>query len=246
MISTTYPATAAGGILSQRQDQTLVYVVRHGQTVWNLERRFQGQLDVPLSDVGHEQARSVADWLANQQVEFVAVYTSDLIRASRTAAPIGERLGLVPQAVSALREINAGKWQGLLPAEIEEQYPGALARWYREANDFRLPGGETVPEVQARVNTWYSQAITSHRGQAIVAVSHGMAIRSLLSALEGWNLADTERMKGAAMGNTGVTALLADHSTGQSKVLLFNSLVHLEGATASPIEPRANNEPAAV
>ncbi len=224
----------------------MVYLIRHGQTEWNLERRFQGQLDVPLSAAGRVQAQVVANWLYSQPLNFAALYTSDLMRAYQTALPIGERLGLVPQRVEALREINAGEWQGLLTTEIEDRYPGQLARWHREANEFRLPGGETIPEVRARVHGWYMQAIEAHRGQAISVVSHGMAIRSLLSALNGWDVADTERMRQAGMGNTGVTALLTDHERGQSSLLFFNSLVHLEAAARPQETLEPANEPAAV
>lgn len=243
--TTQVPATISAP-MPPGPEETLVYLVRHGQTEWNLERRFQGQLDVPLSDMGHMQAAFVAHWLYSQELNFVALYTSDLMRAYQTAQSIGEQLGLVPQRVEVLREINAGDWQGLLTTEIEDQYPGQLARWHREANEFRLPGGETIPEVRARVHGWYVQAIEAHRGQSIVVVSHGMAIRSLLSALNGWDLANTERMKKAGMGNTGVTALLADHERAQSSLLFFNSLVHLEAA-ARPQEGIAPaNQPTAV
>ncbi|HEY0072098.1 MAG TPA: histidine phosphatase family protein, partial [Chloroflexia bacterium] len=162
-------------------DETLVYLVRHAQTAWNLERRFQGQLDVPLSEEGMRQAEAVAGWLGAQEVAFSAVYTSDLLRARQTAQPIGERLELAPRPVRALREIYAGEWQGLLTGEIEQRYPGQLARWHEQPHTFRLPGGETIPEVRARVLGWYQETIAAHRGQAIVVVSHGMAIRSLLS-----------------------------------------------------------------
>ncbi len=227
-------------------DETLVYLVRHGQTEWNLERRFQGQFDVPLSAEGHAQAAMVANWLDSQLWNFTALYTSDLMRAYQTAVPIGGRLKLVPQRVEVLREINAGNWQGLLTTEIEDRYPGQLARWHREANEFRLPGGETIPEVRARVHGWYVQAVQAHKGEAIIVVSHGMAIRALLSALNGWDVADTERMKKAGMGNTGVTALLADHERGQSSLLFFNSLVHLEAAARPQEAVEPANEPAAV
>lgn len=227
-------------------NETLVYLVRHAQTTWNLERRFQGQLDVPLSEEGMRQAKAVAAWLGGQQVAFSAVYTSDLLRARQTAQPIGERLGLVPQPVQALREIYAGEWQGLLTGEIEQRYPGQLARWYEQAHTFRLPGGETIPEVRARVLAWYLEAVEAHRGEAIVVVSHGMAIRSLLSALNGWDVADTEMMKTAAMGNTGVTVLLTDHGSHQSTLLYHNSLDHLQETAQQPEAEERDNEPATV
>lgn len=228
------------------ENQTLVYLVRHAQTTWNLERRFQGQFDVPLSAEGIRQSEAVARWLRNERVRFAAIYTSDLLRARQTAEPIAERLGLVPEPVHALREIHAGDWQGLVAAEIEELYPGQLMRWREEANDFRLPGGETVPEVQARVLAWYNEAIKAHKGQAIVAISHGMAIRSLLAALNGWDLADAEKMKTTSLSNTGVTAVFADHTSGESTILFLNSLHHLGSMPEQISADERTQEPAAV
>jgi probable phosphoglycerate mutase len=233
-------------VSAPQSDQTLVYLVRHAQTGWNLERRFQGQLDVPLDDAGMTQAASVADWLINQNLHFTAVYTSDLSRALQTAQAIGERLGLVARPVPALREIHGGEWQGLLPAEIEERYPGQLERWHREPHEFRLPGGETVPEVQARVTAWYRDTVEAHPGEAIVVVSHGLAIRTLLAALNGWDLADAEAMKAAGMGNTGVAVMLAHHDSGHTSMLRLNSLGHLEDAASGEATGERSNEPATV
>ncbi len=233
-------------VVAPREYQTLVYLVRHGQTEWNLKRRFQGQFDVPLSAEGVRQAEIMANWLTNQQVQFDAIYTSDLLRAWQTARPAGERLGLTPRPVAALREIHAGEWQGLLTTEIEQRYPGQLGRWHQEPHEFRLPGGETIPEVQARVLAWYVEAIKEHRGQAIVVVSHGMAIRTLLAALNGWDIADAEAMKAAGMGNTGVTVMLTDQNSGRSSMLLFNSLRHLEDAADLWDAVERTNEPTTV
>lgn len=209
-------------------DQTLLYFVRHGETPYNMEGRFQGQLDVPLSEEGKRQAQAVAEWLAGLPVEFGAVYSSDLKRARDTAGAIGRQLGLIPQPVEALREIHVGEWQGLLGHEVEARFPGQLDLWRDQAPGFRAPGGETAGEVQRRVLDWYLEAITHHRGQAVVVVSHGMALWSLVAGLNSWDLADTERNKQARHGNTGVSVVLADHVNRQSRVLLLNSLAHLE------------------
>ncbi len=221
------------------EDQTLIYLVRHGQTSYNIERRFQGQLDVPLSEEGEEQARAVSAWLADQQLNFGALYSSDLKRALETARAIGERLGLVPQQVEALREIHVGEWQGLVSDEIEARFPGQLSMWRDQASGFRTPGGETTAEVQQRMFDWYVDAITRHRGQAIIVVSHGMALWSLVAGLNGWELSDLERTRQAKQGNTGVSVVLADHVNRQSRTILLNSLAHLESRTAAPnlVEP---------
>src|SRR5438270_10820981 len=93
--------------------QTLVYLIRHGLTEWNVQKPFQGHLDVPLSQEGLEQSRRLASWLACQPVRFTAIYSSVLFRALQTAEAIGECLCLAPQPTMALREIHCGEWQGL-------------------------------------------------------------------------------------------------------------------------------------
>lgn len=213
-------------------DQTLLYFVRHGETQYNRERRFQGQLDVPLSDDGIAQAQAVAEWLAGLPIKFGAIYSSDLKRAQDTASEIGRQLGLASIPAEALREIHVGEWQGLLGHEVEARFPGQLELWRGQAPGFRTPGGETTTELQRRMLDWYLEAITHHRGQAVVVVSHGMALWSLVAGLNGWDLADIERAEQARHGNTGVSVVLADHVNRQSRVLLLNSLAHLEGLGA--------------
>lgn len=215
--------------------QTLVYLVRHGQTTYNVERRFQGQIDVPLSEEGEKQAGAVADWLALQPVSFSALYSSDLLRALETARAIGARIGLIPQPESALREIHVGEWQGLASDEIEARFPGQLAGWRDQAPGFRVPGGETTAELQWRMLNWYRQAISAHQGQAIIVVSHGMALGSLIVGLNEWDLSDRERMAQVRHGNTGVSVLLADHAGNRSRTLLINSLAHLEDGPAAEV-----------
>src|SRR5438067_685184 len=110
-----------------REAKTLVYLVRHGLTEWNLQKRFQGQLDVPLSREGLEQSRRLGQWLAGQSVRFSAIYSSDLARAMQTAQAVGECLGLVPEPAIGLREIHCGEWQGLTVEDVDARYPGQLA-----------------------------------------------------------------------------------------------------------------------
>src|SRR4051812_14446297 len=134
---------ASKTMLAIRTGKTLVYLVRHGETTWNAERRFQGQLDVELSSTGVEQAEAVALWLASQPVHFTAIFSSDLKRAVQTAQTIGRRLGLVPELHRDLREMHAGEWQGLLTSEIEARFPGKLAEWAARVDSFTTPGGES-------------------------------------------------------------------------------------------------------
>jgi broad specificity phosphatase PhoE len=212
---------------------TLVYLVRHGLTDWNRERRFQGHLDVYLSPEGLAQAQALADWLTPPPHRFSAIYTSDLARARQTAQIIGHALGLQPVLAPPLREIHCGDWQGLSVAEIEERYPGKLKEWHDSIQSFTLPGagGESIPQVQARIYSFYKDVVRRHSGQAIILASHGVALSALQAAIFGWDLQETWATSRARLGNTGVTAISVDASTGQPTLLLANSSAHLPEPT---------------
>jgi broad specificity phosphatase PhoE len=212
-------------VIGQR---TLVYLVRHGETTWNVERRFQGQLDVELSRTGLRQAEAVARWLAARPVKFTALYSSDLKRASRTALIIGAKLGLVPTLDPALREINVGEWQGLIAAEIEARFPGQLEEWHENIDSFTLPGGESIPDVQERIYSAYQDMVERHPGEAIIIVSHGAALAALMAALHDWDLVETWHTRRARMGNTHVSVAVFDHERSKHEIIVMNSGEHLE------------------
>ncbi len=106
---------------------TELVLVRHGETDWNAEHRFQGHADPPLNDRGRAQAHALADELRG--TPFDAAYTSPLRRAAETAEILAVELQLPVRPVEALREIDVGEWQGLTRAEVRERYPDGFARW---------------------------------------------------------------------------------------------------------------------
>lgn len=225
--------------VSEAQDQKttgniVVYFVRHGVTEWNRQRRFQGQLDIPLSAEGLKQAALVANWLANQQRNFAAIYSSDLLRARQTAEKIGKQLGLEPILSKELREINVGDWQGLSYDEVNERYPGQIEEWYRTIDRFTLPGGESVPLVQRRTFALFRSLLERHAGQAIIVVSHGMALSALIAAIHDWDLLETYNTNRARHGNTGVSAVEIDARSGEATLLFTNSVVHLDSPPTAP------------
>jgi broad specificity phosphatase PhoE len=224
-------------MLAIKTGKTLVYLVRHGETTWNAERRFQGQLDVELSRTGISQAEAVSAWLAAQPVHFTAIYSSDLKRAVQTAQTIGKRLGLIPELHRDLRELHAGEWQGLLASEIEARFPGKLAEWSATVDSFTTPGGESVPRVQQRVYATYKAIVSQHPGDAIIIVSHGAALTALLAALHDWDLVETWQSRKARMPNTGVTVVALDHEKSKHELLLLNSAEHLPEPLATPAQP---------
>jgi glucosyl-3-phosphoglycerate phosphatase len=166
------PAAVAGGARpAGRQHDPSVRLVlwRHGQTQWNVDGRFQGQSDIPLDSVGKEQAERSARLLAALQP--AAIYSSDLIRATATAAPLARLTGLPVMLDKDLRERYGGLWEGLTDVEIRARYPVEHAQWLP-------PGGESSGTVADRAGAAMeriAEALTP--GALAVVVSHGAALR---------------------------------------------------------------------
>ena len=142
---------------------------RHGQTTWNREHRFQGQTDIPLDEVGAAQAEQAARQLAALRPG--ALFSSDLVRAQQTAAPLSRLTGLPVSLDKDLRERFGGDWEGLSDAVIRERYPAERATW-------NPPNGEPTLVVADRVATAFARiAGTLEVGQLAVLVGHGAALR---------------------------------------------------------------------
>ena len=142
---------------------------RHGQTIWNVEHRFQGQTDIPLDETGEAQAEYAARRLATLRPD--AIISSDLIRAAGTAAPLARLTGLTVTLDKDLRERFGGDWEGLTDDEIGARYPAERASW-------NPPNGESTVAVADRVRAALTR-ITARLadGQLAVVVSHGAALR---------------------------------------------------------------------
>ncbi len=167
---------------------TALWLVRHGQTDWNLERRLQGQFDPDLNATGRAQAEALAARLAGRR--FAALYTSDLVRARQTAAILGEHLGLAPRVDRRLREVHHGEWDGLLAAEIVRRYPEAWAARRADPLDVPPPGGETVRDVATRVAAAADAIGDAHAPGPVLVVSHGLALAILACLATGAALED--------------------------------------------------------
>ena len=165
------------------QDMTEIWIVRHGQTDWNVEGRYQGQADRPLNAVGLAQAQQAAEQLRGRN--FAAVYSSDLQRARVTAEIIAGQLGLLVQVDRRLREVNQGAWEGMLTADIEQRYADAWAERRADRLHAAPPGGESLAQVAARVLDGVSDMAQRHPEQRILIVSHGLALGVVLCAAAG-------------------------------------------------------------
>ncbi|WP_201260994.1 histidine phosphatase family protein [Embleya scabrispora] len=160
-----------------------VLLWRHGQTTWNVERRFQGQTDIPLTDEGLAQARRSARLLAALRPD--AIVSSDLTRTVDTAAELARLVDVPVTLDPALRETYAGEWQGLTNREIEATFPEQFAAW-RRGEPVRRGGGELESEVAERMAEAINLAVEKLPDDGtLVVVSHGGAIRCGLGALLG-------------------------------------------------------------
>jgi len=155
-----------------------VVLARHGQTDDNLEPiRVQGFRDTPLNDVGREQARELGERILDEGLR--SIWSSDLSRASDTAAIVGARIGLEPRLDPRLREANRGRWEGRLFIDIEQDEPELFAAWRRAGPGFRFPEGESLLEQQQRVMATLDDVIAARELPALV-VCHGGSIRVVL------------------------------------------------------------------
>jgi probable phosphoglycerate mutase len=151
-----------------------IFVVRHGETDWNLAQRFQGHTDIPLNETGERQAELLADRLAREPIE--AIYTSDLKRAHKTAEASARRHGLEVRLEAGLRERNFGVFEGRTFAEIAKQFPDQHRRWSSREPDFLIDGGESLRQVSTRIAAVLERVANQHAAGCILLVTHGGAL----------------------------------------------------------------------
>ncbi len=166
---------------------TTIVLVRHGQTAWNRLERFRGQADVPLDATGLAQAEATARAVAARWRP-AAIYSSPLSRAMRTAETLAASFGLDVQPHPGLLDINYGQWQGLTPGEVGRRWPEELRLWHEEPWRARIPGGESLGEVQARGFAAIEKIAARHDGDCVVAVAHTVMNRLILLAAMGLGL----------------------------------------------------------
>lgn len=153
-------------------------VVRHGETVWNVQHRLQGHQDSDLTPRGLRQAEALAERLAAER--FQALYASDLPRAMRTAEAIARRAGHAITPDPRLRERNYGLFEGLTAAEVAERHPEDYRRFLSADPDQKIPGGESRREKYNRVTACLEDLARRHPAEKIVIVTHGGVLGDLL------------------------------------------------------------------
>lgn len=165
---------------------TKLFLIRHGQTDWNHNLKYQGHADTSLSPMGEQQARLLARHL--RDVPFTAIYASDLKRAFDTARIVAAAHNLPVQVVPQLREIKFGAWEGLTSEEIEAGWPDSIKRLYTEPDALSIPGGESFRQLRARATAAVHTLVQRHPHDTVAVVSHGGTIRTIICAALGIDL----------------------------------------------------------
>ena len=175
---------------------TEIIFTRHGQTEWNVARKMQGQLDSPLTEMGLSQARILGAYLRDKEI--VAIYSSSLLRAERTATIIQREVGLASiTLVSELKEINLADLEGKSFSRASDEEPSRMEAFSSKPSDFIPgPGGETFEDVQKRSLGFVNSLIERHKGEKILVVCHAVVLRLMMAFFEGYSIDEYWKMEG--------------------------------------------------
>jgi probable phosphoglycerate mutase len=205
---------------------TTLYLVRHGETDWNREGRWQGHHDRPLSAAGRAQATAAARRLARERIS--QIHASDLKRAAETAQIIGEACAIDVCVNRALREVDVGSWAGLTHAEAKERFPEGFAR--RRAGGTGWVGGESYEQMAERVRGYVGGLLESARGSDRIAlVCHSGVIRVLVVHTLGLTPSD----RGSIGGNEHGALTVLRVRKGEWSLRVYNDACHLHAGDLS-------------
>lgn len=178
-----------------------VLLIRHGQTDWNMEGRWQGCLPIPLNDIGRAQARALGEYLRGRPIR--AVYSSDLARALDTATLIGAPLGITPTPDERLREFQLGVFAGHRRDELMALFPNEWDAFHTDHWNYIIPEGESRRALQTRMYAALQDIAANGPGPEVALVSHGGGLGLLLQKLFG----ETPEIRNIRLENTSVTTI---------------------------------------
>jgi len=201
---------------------TTVFLVRHGRTGWNKEGVFRGTKDVPLDEVGKDEALLVGGWLKGEEIR--AVYSSPLARAKETAEAIAEFHNLEVQCLAGLTDLHFGEWEGLSLKEVQKHYPDLYQRWLKAPHQVCFPGGEGLDAVRSRAREAVEGIMARHPQEAVALVSHRVVLKVLICALLGL---DNSHFWNIAQDTTAINCF--QHRNGTWICNFLNDTCHLKG-----------------
>ena len=196
-----------------------LYFMRHGETVWNTERRYQGMTDIELSEEGLRQAECAAKRFKNIKID--KIYASPLKRAMKTAEKIAAEKGLEIISEDDFREIHFGEWEGKTVPELTEKYGESYTNFIREPHKYGFPGEGSVENVINRIKPGIDRLIAEEKGNVLI-VSHGGIIRLMIMYIMGLDSSWFTKMW---INNTGVS--IVEIKNDRKLLLTLNDSAHL-------------------
>lgn len=207
--------------------RTRIYLVRHGQVEGHEEKRYNGQVNVSLTQLGKEQSDRVRDCLADISLD--AVYSSDLDRSRYCAVLIAKAHNLTASTEKSLRELHVGDWEGRTWAELQQAYPDDWQARLKNLVDFQVPGGESLQDAADRILPMIQRILEKHSGGNIALVAHGGANRIILLDAIGAPLDQAFSIE----QDYGCINIIDYFVGGNSVVKLLNSTAHQEVTSSS-------------
>ena len=204
---------------------TRLILIRHGQSVANEEGRFAGHINVDLTPLGHAQAKCAAEYLVKHE-KIDKIYSSDLLRAHNTALPAAELLGLPINDTKELREICAGKWEGMLVTDIWKEYEKEFTIWRTDFANAVCPGGESVKDIYERIVPAVKKIARENDGLTLLIASHASPIRAIDCNSRGFGW---ERMTEVPfVNNSAINIFEYDKETDTISLIERDKLDHLD------------------
>jgi broad specificity phosphatase PhoE len=214
---------------------TTIVLIRHAETDWNAEKRFQGHADTPLNKLGQTRIEPVIEALRTWEPE--VIFTSDLIRAREMAEEAGAALGIEVIGREDLRECSYGEWEGKTLQEVRRAYGDDLEAWRRNEANLPRGGGESLIDMQTRAVAAIESIAEGHAGRTIALFSHSGPIRGMICSI--FDLPIEERYRFEI--NNASLNVIRRQGDGGWQVLLLNETSHL-GLKPGMVSPVASRE----
>lgn len=198
-----------------------IILIRHGETTWNIEGRYQGQEDTPLSERGLQQGHLLAEALRHIPIDFCIA--SPLQRSYQTCKFCAELHGLTVAIDDRLTEINHGSWEGVLAGDIARRYPVEFAQWHSQPQLVQMPdGGESLEDVRRRARAAFDEYAAKYEGKTVLVAAHDAVNKAIICDLLGLDMSHFWQIK---QDNTCINVL--EYKEGSWRIVLLNSTNHL-------------------
>lgn len=200
---------------------TRIILVRHGETTWNMEGRYQGQEDTPLSERGLKQGHMLADGLRDIPIDFCI--SSPLQRSYQTCKFCADLHNLPVATDNRLLEINHGTWEGILAKDIAAQYPDEYQQWHTAPHLVQMPGGgENLEDVRKRVRAAFDEYVKQYPDKTVLVAAHDAVNKAIICDLLELNMEHFWQIK---QDNTCINVL--EYQDGVWRIVLLNSTSHM-------------------